>query len=191
MSELLTPLLGKSYDGLVQVAELPRRGMITLRGDISTATMRNVTTGLTGTAMPGRGRVELAGDGMLAWMSPDELLLVLPADRVPRALERIAKDLASAHHLALDVSDARAMIRVSGADAAVRDTLAKLAPVDFSAKAFPAGSFRRSRLAQVPAAFWCAGAGDFGLICFRSVAEYAFSALSNAADPAGTVGHYA
>ena len=51
--------------------------------------------------------------------------------------------------------------------------------------------FRRTRMAQVPAAFWLDEAGNFHLICFRSVADYAFELLKVSAQPGGEVGLYA
>jgi sarcosine oxidase subunit gamma len=50
--------------------------------------------------------------------------------------------------------------------------------------------FRRSRLAQVPAAFWMPDAETFQIVCFRSVARYMFDLLSIAAQPGSEVGHF-
>jgi hypothetical protein len=46
---------------------------------------------------------------------------------------------------------------------------------------FAVGDFRRSRMAQVAAAFWRHDSG-FDVICFRSVADYAYGV----AEPRGT-----
>jgi sarcosine oxidase subunit gamma len=79
-------------------------------------------------------------------------------------------------------------MHVSGAGA--REVLAKLCPVDLSPDAFTPGMFRRTRMAQVPAAFWLDAEDTFHLICFRSVADYAFNLLKTAALPGGEVGVY-
>ncbi|MEM7441658.1 MAG: sarcosine oxidase subunit gamma family protein, partial [Pseudomonadota bacterium] len=92
------------------------------------------------------------------------------------------------HALAVNVSDARAIFQVSGPIA--REVLAKLAPVDFSREAFRPGQFRRSRLAQVPAAIWADDEDIFRIICFRSVAEYVFNLLKVAAQPGSEVAVY-
>jgi sarcosine oxidase subunit gamma len=47
--------------------------------------------------------------------------------------------------------------------------------------AFPAGEIRRTRLAQIAAAFWMPQEGTVELVCFRSVAQYAFDLLTQAA----------
>jgi len=187
MSEPVTPLGGAHFEGAARVEALPRRGMITLRGDHSAAGFSGPLAEIAGLAIPARGQFSAEGERLLGWMSPDELMLMLPAGEVAETLDRLATALARVHHLAAEVTDARALFRISGAAAAVRESLAKLAPVDFSPSAFRPGTFRRSRLAQVPAAYWCEAEGSFGVMCFRSVAEYVFKALSVSASAEGRV----
>ncbi|MEP2203837.1 MAG: sarcosine oxidase subunit gamma, partial [Tateyamaria sp.] len=67
---------------------------------------------------------------------------------------------------------------------------AKLAPVDLAPGQFTSGMFRRTRMGQVPAAFWLREDGVFEVICFRSVAQYMFDLLSVAAQPGSEVGHF-
>jgi sarcosine oxidase subunit gamma len=90
----------------------------------------------------------------------------------------LAKALEGEHHLAADVSDARAVFRVEGDKA--DQVLSKLSPVDF-AKLEP-GELRRSRAAQVAAAMW-AQDGGFTVVCFRSVAVYVMGLLTHSAQP--------
>lgn len=189
MSEPVTPLAGASFNGDTRIQECPRRGMITLRGDLSAAALRATIKALTGAPVPGIGTIVEAGACQVAWMSPDEVMLMLPVQDVPAALDRIAGDLADMHHMAVDVSDARVVFELD-AGTASREVLGKLAPIDFAPDAFAPGTFRRSRLAQVPAAIWGNQSGTFCVMCFRSVAEYAFGILSTAALPGGAVGHY-
>ena len=180
MSKAVSALQGALHEGPVRVAEAGLRGMITLRGDLASPALHSVTTGLTGQAFPARGEAKTAGESGLAWMSPDELLILLPYDGVGEALSRIAEELAGEHHLAVNVSDARALFSLEGAG--VREVLAKLTPADMHPRAFGPGDFRRTRLAQVPAAFWMVEEERVDLICFRSVAAYVFDLLVNAAD---------
>jgi sarcosine oxidase subunit gamma len=119
-------------------------------------------------------------------MSPDELLVRVPYAAVEDKLAAMTKTLGTSHALAVNVSDARAVFRVSGAHA--REVLAKLAPVDLSEEAFKAGDFRRTRLAQVAAAFWMEEGGSFRVVCFRSVADYVFKLLKVAAQRGSEVG---
>jgi sarcosine oxidase, subunit gamma len=111
-------------------------------------------------------------------MAPDELLLIMPYDQVTNALATIAKTMKADHHLAVDVSDARAVFRITGGKA--DQVLAKLTPADIATMA--PGEIRRSRAAQVAAAFW-AEDGGFTLVCFRSVAPYMLGLLTHSAQP--------
>lgn len=169
----------------VTISDLGLQGMITLRGDHSA--VAGVCTGLTGAAFPGMGRIETAGEKAVAWMSPDEVLILLPHADVAAALARIGEALQGVHHLAVDVSDARALYAVRGAHA--REVMAKLAPVDLHPAQFGPGQMRRSRLGQVAAAFWMPNDGEFRVICFRSVADYVHALLDQSAQD-GAVGYF-
>ncbi len=56
----------------------------------------------------------------------------------------------------------------------------KLSPTDLAA--LEPGELRRTRLAQVAAAFW-AEEGGFRLVAFRSVAAYVMGLLAHSAQP--------
>lgn len=187
MSEPVTALGGASVTGIAAVAEAPVTGMITLRGDPSAAKFKKAVKAATGCAVPGQRSIATKGAVSLAWMSPDELLIVLPKGEVAAMLASLTDGLAGQHHLAADVSDARAVYTVSGP--AAREVLAKLAPVDLAPGQFEAGELRRTRLAQVPAAFWLSGEDTFTVVCFRSVAQYVFDLLAGAAKDGSGVGH--
>ena len=122
-----------------------------------------------GTGMPGVREIVVSQTGGLAWMSPDELLVLCPYAEVGARLANLQKALAKAHALAVDVSDARAVFRVSGPS--TREVMAKLCPVDLSPGAFEPGTIRRTRMAQVPAAFWMEDDDAFRIICFRSARD--------------------
>ncbi len=185
MSNAVSALQGASYSGFVEVQELGLQGMITLRGDLSDAGFAAAVTAVTGAAMPGVTSITSAGDMRVGWMSPDELLITCPYAQAEDVTKALSDKLASAHFLAANMSDARAMFAVRGAGC--RNVIAKLAPVDMSTDAFAEGHLRRSRLAQAPAAFWLEDATTIRLICFRSVADYVFKLLSRAAMPGSEV----
>ncbi|RDC73053.1 sarcosine oxidase subunit gamma [Rhodovulum sp. 12E13] len=183
-----TVLGAAQAEGFATVREVPAPGMIALKGDLSSPALAEAVRAVTGCAVPGLRRIEAAGPACAGWMAPDEVLLIVQRGDVPAALATIAERLSGAHHLAADVSDMRAVFRLEGAGA--REALAKLAPVDLAPGAFEPGELRRTRLAQVPAAFWMEE-GGITLVCFRSVARYAFDLLAGAAAPGGAVGHFA
>lgn len=192
MSEPVSALNGSSFQGLVTLRDSGPVGMITLRGDLAAAPVVQALDKAMGLSLPQQRRITANADGTrsVAWMSPDELLLILPYVQVQNALAAIEAALAGVHHLAEDVSDARALITVTGPDARVREVLAKLAPVDLHPDQFQPGDIRRTRLAQVAGAFWMAEAGQAHVICFRSVAQYVFDLLRSAADPAAAVEYF-
>jgi len=178
MSEPKSALGGAVAAGFASVREIGPVGMITLRAKPDAAGLAKAVKAAVGTGLPGVRQIVTEGDRACGWMSPDEYLLVMPYAAVAGALEAIGKAMAGAHHLAVDVSDARAVFRVEGAKA--DQVLAKLSPVDF-ARLEP-GELRRTRAAQVAAALWREGDG-FTVVCFRSVARYVFDLLASGAKP--------
>lgn len=188
MSEAVSAIGGESFDGLVRVADAGLRGMIAVRGDLADADLKNAVTGLSGTDFPAQREITRVGERGLAWMSPDELLLMVPYAEAGAACRTLSDALAGQHHLAADVSDARAVFALEGAP--WREVLAKLTPADLSPAAFGPGEIRRTRLAQAAAAFWMTGDDAVELVTFRSTARYVFELLSNAARPGSEVGHF-
>lgn len=186
MSEAVSALGGAFYKGFVTIEETGPCGMITLRGDLGSEKMRAALHKATGLDMPGQRGIALNGERGLAWMSPDEALLMLPYAEAPATVAQLEKALAGEFALAVDVSDARAVFRIRGAGA--REVLAKLCPVDLAPEAFGPGEIRRTRAAQVAAAIWISGDEEFSLVCFRSVAAYVWSLLTTAARPGSEVG---
>ncbi len=188
MSEVISALNGATFDGFATVSEQGLRGMITLRGDLATKPVAAAVKAATGQKVPGERAVALSAEKGVAWMSLDELLVMVPYSETAATVAAMTKALGAAHSLVVDVSDARAVFRVKGAGA--REVLAKLAPVDLAQAAFQPGMIRRTRLAQVPAAFWMVDADTFELVCFRSVAQYLFDALKMSAAHGGAVDVY-
>lgn len=192
MSDPVSALQGAEFSGLVSLRDAGPLGMITLRGDLDGAAMVQALDSAMTLPVPARRQVLCSPDGarQVVWMSPDELLLILPRVQVDAALAALAAALAGTHHLAEDMSDARALITVTGPEMRLREVLAKLAPIDLQADAFRPGDIRRTRLAQVAAAVWMVDAGQINVVCFRSVARYVFDLLRHAADPAAAVDYF-
>lgn len=167
------------FEGAVRVERVDAIGMITLRGVLGSKTFIRALKDATGLAVPGVREVLTVGAASCAWMSPDELLLLIPFEKVESVLNSLTTAMEGEHHLAVNVSDARAVFRLNGKG--VREVLAKGAPIDLSKEAFGPGSIRRTRLGQVAVAFWMSGEDQFDLVCFRSVGDFVFDWLSIAA----------
>lgn len=163
-------------EALAQIARVDGLGMIAIRADLSRA--GDAIAGAAGLVIPEQTRIVTDGSRSLGWMSPDELLLILPVADLPEALTALTEALSGEHALVTDVSDARAVFDVTGPHAG--DVIAKLMPVDLDA--LPADGLRRSRAAQVAAAVWRTP-GGFRLFGFRSVGDYLRLILENAAVP--------
>jgi sarcosine oxidase subunit gamma len=179
MAKTLSALDGRTAEGPVTVRDAGLHGMITLRGDFTNPTFAKGVTSVTGLDLPDLRKLRGQGDKALAWMSPDELLLLVPHADADATVAALSKALAETHHMAVNVSDARALISLEGED--LRDILGKLAPVDLHPEAFAPGDFRRTRLGQIAAALWFETETLAHVVCFRSVAEYMFNQLVQAA----------
>lgn len=177
------PLNEAMFDGTVLVREEPPQGMITVRGDLASAAMAQALG-----AVPGVNKVVSAQGTEVLWMSPDEAMVLCPYAEVGAQVARIEAALGGTHHLVADVSDARAGFTLTGEG--VRDVLAKLTPADVAPAVFTPGDLRRTRLAQVAAAFWMDETRAVRIICFRSVAQYVFDILKGAADPRASLRYF-
>ena len=163
-------------EALARIARIDALGMVMIRADLSRA--GDAIAEAAGLAIPGQTRIVTDGDHALGWMSPDELLLIVPLAERGDAVAALADALTGEHALVADVSDARAVFDVTGPHAG--DVIAKLMPVDLDA--LPPDGLRRSRAAQTAAAVWRID-GGFRLIGFRSTADYLRLILENAALP--------
>lgn len=186
MSNAVSALNGATWtQGIATVTEVPLQGMMTLRGQLTDAKVKKAAMNATSLEMPGQGQANCVDDRGICWMSPDELLVLCPYEAVSTNLEQMQAVLGDVHSLCVDVSDARAVFDLSGPNA--REVLAKLVPVDLAPDKFTSGMFRRTRMAQVPAAFWLHDTDRFRIICFRSQAQYVFDLLCAAAQTGSDV----
>ena len=182
----MSALPGAAADGTVSVREMGLQGMVSLRCDLAAA--GDAVRSVTGAAMPGPLEITTGEGTRVAWMSPDEILVLCDHDRADALCAGLSGVLASTHHLAVNVSDARAIFAVEGPRGPLRDTLAKITPADIGALA--PGEMRRTRLQQVAAAIWFESETEARVICFRSVAQYVFDLLAISARDGGEVGYH-
>lgn len=163
-------------EALAKISQVQDWGMIQIRADLSRA--GDAIAAAAGLALPEEGAISTDGSRTLGWMSPDELLLVLPRAETPEAVTALTEALSTEHALVLDVSDMRAAFRIQGPKA--QQVLAKLCPTDLTA--MPENGLRRTRAAQVACGIW-REPGGYVLIGFRSVGDYLRGILTGAAAP--------
>jgi sarcosine oxidase subunit gamma len=169
----------REFQGYVTVRQKCDHSMFTLRANLGSTKVKSaVKTGLKLT-VPKRGTYAQDNEVILAWMSPDELLIIVPEAERSAAFAALELALEGLHYLLADVSDARARFTIEGGSA--REVVAKLAPMDLSAAQFPVGGFARTRFAQVAGAIFVEQEDRLSLICFRSVQDYVFALLCGAA----------
>jgi sarcosine oxidase, subunit gamma len=189
MSEAVSALEGATFEGFCTLRDTGPVGMVTIRGDLGAKGFAKAVKDATGCGLPKPRGIVAAGGRRLAWMSPDELLLICEHGEAPALAAGLAEALKGQHALALDVSDARAVFRLEGAGC--REVIAKLSPANLAPGAFGPGEMRRTRLAQVAGAFHMPDETSFEIVVFRSVARYAFDLIANAARPGSEVGLFA
>ena len=94
-----------------QVLRIEGRGMLTIRADAADGPAVAAALGL---PAPAPRRIVREGDRALAWMSPDEWLLMAPKADLAPVHDRLREALNGRHALVLDVTAARARIRHAG-----------------------------------------------------------------------------
>ena len=186
MSNIQTAMNRARATGYVDVSEAPATGMITLRSDLADAGVQKAVKSVMGAGVPETLAVTDADAGQILWMSPDELMIVCAYDQADQVVADLIAALGKTHSMVVNVSDARAVFDLEGA--ATPEIIAKLAPIDM--KSMQVGTVRRTRFAQIPAAFWMTSKDSARIICFRSVGEYMYNQLRNSAQAGFEVGDW-
>ena len=163
--------LGAGTDGRdPRIAERPGLGQVNLRGDGADTGFRQAAEAILGVGLPETGRAALADPVTVLWLGPDEWLVVTDdGDALVGSLRQALTGLDAA---VTDVSDARAVIRLSGAGA--RDVLAKGCTLDLHRRVFGPGQVAQSTLAKADVILHQVAGDDlaFDIHVGRSFAEY-------------------
>ncbi|MEO0623222.1 MAG: sarcosine oxidase subunit gamma family protein [Pseudomonadota bacterium] len=190
MSDPVSALMGERVEprsGLV-CSDVSERGQITLKADLEIEAVRAAINEVVGVVCPDpRGAVFSEDNRGAVWMAGDELLLFVPRAEVASVTADLTERLADLHAMVLDVSDARAILRLTGPDAA--ETLAKGTPVDLRDAAFPIGLARRTHLAGLAVGIWRRDADVWEVVCFRSYAHHLFAWLAQVGQSGAEVQH--
>ena len=91
MSNVISAAHGASFDGAVRVVDAGVKGMITVRGDLSSAKMAKAVKAAVGLGMPDARGVKTGAKGGVAWMSPDELMLFCDYSDAERGCGEVGK----------------------------------------------------------------------------------------------------
>ncbi len=179
----------KPRNGLaITISEVSDIGMIDVRGDAKDKTFRTAFAKVTGCDLPAMPRTSVAGgDTHVLWLSVDQWLVLVPRKRVKDVVSALRSALRETHSLAIDLSDARTIIRLEGES--VREILMKGAPVDLTLAEYGVGSVRRLRLGDVAALvhIHALAPDTIDLYVFRSYARFAWDWLEATAGEAARV----
>ena len=168
----------------IDIAEVTKRGMIDLRGLPSDPAFLAAVRDVLGADLPVTPRSSTsAGDITVLWLAPDQWL-ILCADACSLR-ERLAAALVRIHSLAVDVSDMRTIIHVSGSG--WREVLMKGCSLDLLSGDYGPGTVRRLRYAEIAALLHIIGDDQADLFVFRSYAHYAWEFLATSARESGMI----
>lgn len=167
-------------DLCIGISEISDRGMIDLRGLQDDAKFMAAAKKALGIDLPGSPRTSAAkGELSILWLSIDQWLVCCPRDDTAKLLAKLNRALAGCHSLAVDLSDARSIIRLNGDG--VREVLMKGAPVDLLE--MEQGTVRRLRFGEIAAMVHLVETGPdvIDLYVFRSYSDFAWDWLMETA----------
>lgn len=164
----------------IAIHEISSRGMIDVRGLSTDKKFMAAAKSVLGFDLPKSPRTSNSwGDVKALWLSPDQWLVLCPRDKTAALLESLNAALNKIYSLCVDVSDMRAVIRLTGEG--VRETLMKGCSLDLLSDEYAPGTVRRVRFAEIAALINSVDATTIDLYVFVSYADYAWEFLLKAA----------
>ena len=158
------------------ICEAAHLGKINLRGD---ATMLPAVRKHTGCGtLPDNNRIVTVGDRQIAWLGPDEFLLLCEAGSEADLHSQLSLDLGGVHAAVTNVTDSLCALDLRGA--AIRKVLAKGCSLDLHPSKFTAGDCAQTMLAHAGVTLIAQDENRFTLICRTSFAPYVADWLMDA-----------
>lgn len=171
--------------GGVMVRELKLLGHLTLRGSQQNASFMNGCAEVLGVALPTQPLTSVEQGGVsIRWISPDEWLVVLPADQAFE-VERGLRAVIEGHYQVVNVSGGQTILELSGPNA--RDVLKKSVGLDLHPSQFPVGKVAGTVFAKSSALVRRSGDDRWELVIRRSFADYIWLWLQDASREYGLV----
>ena len=169
-------------NGTVILVDRGFRGQISLRGDVLVSGFADVVEKYIGLRPEEQPKIAKGGEGFprLLWLGPDEWLLVTTDEMTNETLLKLNGSLKSYHVQVLDISDAKAVIGLTGKDA--RDLLMKGCPVDLHEREFHSGCSTRTLLGKVEVIIHqVSDRPEYDIYVHRSFSEFLWDWLEDAA----------
>ena len=175
-----SPLSGNSVSvGDVQLQEITGQAMVLVRGRKEDTKFTTEAASVLGMEFPRPRRAVEAGTRRILWMAPDQWLMRAPRAEGDEIVTSLRQVLEGCFSQVLDLTDGRAIIRVSGSGARgvlMKSTAARVA-------AFEAGDVARTSCAEIATMIDCRTQlpeDIFELYVFRSYAAYMWDWLEKA-----------
>ena len=166
----------------IAFAEIVGRAMIDLRIQPADQSARDAVHQVLGFGLPDTPRSSSRmGENATLWLSIDQFLIITPLDEREKLINALSTELSDRAVSITDVSDARAVVRLSGAGAG--DIIKKGTQADIDTSNPSVGAVSRLPLADIPAVIHRvqSGAEIIDLYVDRSYAESAWAWLERAA----------
>ncbi len=170
--------MARSLSGAaIAVRERAIRAVFDVRGNPGDAAFAAAVTRATGMALPAPNTFRAADERLIAWLGPDEFLVIDDRDDGD-ALERALRDrLAGVRSAVTATGSGYARLVVSGANA--REFLARGCPLDLHPRAFGPGRCAQTHLAKAQVLLLMRDAAPvFEALVRRSYAGYLWSWLA-------------
>ena len=157
------------------------RGQIIVRGNTDVPEFADAIERVVGLRPPVESTTAVGGTGFprLLWLGPDEWLVLTEDALREKTLDQLTEKLVGQHFQVVDVSDARAVIGLTGPRA--RNVLEKGCPLDLHSRVFGAGRSTRTIVARVQIILHqVTEVPDYDIYVQRSLAEYLWAWLEDA-----------
>ena len=105
MSDTVVDIESMRFEGYVTVFQADPLGMIAVRGDLASKPFSTALKKAIGIDLPKMRQIAKGDTSTLAWMSPDELLILSAWEHKTRLMTVIQKALGKRHSMVADVSD--------------------------------------------------------------------------------------
>ena len=171
-----------------RLAEGRRRGVISLKADLSASETETAVRMALGVSVPERERYVTDGESGAVWMEPGELMLFTPFGEVAAKAKFLREAIGDGRCGVAEMSDAFAVCQLSGPGA--REALAKVAPLDMHPDAFKVGAAKRAPIGMVDGVIVQVAAAPetFEIFAARSVADYVWDLLLTATEDVAHIG---
>ena len=175
-------------DSIISIEDVSDFGMVTIKANFSDVQIHNLIRIETGVETPKIGKISFGKKLSVAWMSVDELAIILRDREADKITKKFKQKLKNHHHLCVNMSDSRRCFRLLGKS--WREILSKGSPSDLRPGVFGAGSFRRTRIVNLPVGIWAVNEAEAYIFTMHSVGSFLSNWLASANLKSGHLNYY-